>query len=53
MAKCKGKFINFVGGLMGLYKEQRDKADKALFAKSGKHFGEFENTECRTNSGGS
>jgi len=45
MAKGKGKYINFVGALMSLYKEDRAKVDEVIHAKTGKHLGEFENEE--------
>jgi hypothetical protein len=42
MAKVKGKFITFAGRLMTLYKEEKKKADQALYTKTGKHFDELE-----------
>jgi hypothetical protein len=45
MAKVKGKFITFIGRLMTLYKEQKKKADEAIYAKTGKHFEELEPEE--------
>ncbi|MFX0070918.1 MAG: hypothetical protein ACFFAO_07495 [Candidatus Hermodarchaeota archaeon] len=42
MAKVKGKFITFAGRLMTLYKDEQQKAEDALYAKTGKRFGELE-----------
>jgi hypothetical protein len=40
--EVRGKFITLAGSLMSLYPEQREKADAALFAKTGKHWNELD-----------
>lgn len=42
MAQVKGKFITLAGTLMGLYKENQEKADQMLFESTGKHYNELD-----------
>jgi hypothetical protein len=42
MTEVRGKFITLAGSLMSLYPEQREIADKALYAKTGKHWNELD-----------